>query len=67
MATKQFLSTAETASSLGLFPSTIRRLIRSGDLPGRQVGRKFLIPADAVERIARGEDPYAHKGATVNG
>ena len=49
------LSTRQAARELNLAPTTVRRLVKTGELPGRQVGHKVLIPTEAVERIVRGE------------
>jgi excisionase family DNA binding protein len=32
-----------------LTPSAIRRLVRSGEIPARKVGKKYLITIEAIE------------------
>jgi len=45
--------TIEAAASLykdtSLTPSAIRRLVRSGEIPSRKVGAKYLITAASIE------------------
>lgn len=36
---------------LGLSPSSVRAHLRSGRLPGKKVGRRWLIPRDALLRF----------------
>jgi excisionase family DNA binding protein len=43
---------SEAAQRLSLDPSRVRRLIRSGGLHGRQVGRQWLIPAEDLARFS---------------
>lgn len=49
------LSTRQAARELNLAPATVRRLVKTGDLPGQRLGHKVLIPQEAVERLGRGE------------
>ncbi len=51
---RSFLSVPEFASNTGLSTRTIWRLIREGELPSLQIGRRRLIQLDAgVKAIAR--------------
>ena len=51
---RTFLSVPEFATNIGLSTRTIWRLIRDGELPSLQIGRRRLIQLDAgVEAIAR--------------
>ena len=50
--TSNFLSVAEVATTLGFSRWTVLRLLRSGELPGVKIGRKWVIPADFFERLA---------------
>lgn len=52
------LSVAEAAQVLGVSARRVRALLESGQLPGRQVGGRWLLPSRAVEH--RQEMP--HKG-----
>lgn len=48
-----WLSPEQAAQRLGIHPVTARRLCRSGDLPGRKVGkRSWRIPASALTMAA---------------
>jgi excisionase family DNA binding protein len=48
------LPVAEVSRRLGLGASTVYELIQSGGLPSRRVGRRVLVPEDAVEAVQRG-------------
>lgn len=39
----------------GLCDVTVRAAIRTGELPGYQVGKKYVVPAEAFDRFCRGE------------
>lgn len=41
----------EAAERLGIDPSRVRQLLRAGELPGRQVGRAWLVAAEDVARL----------------
>jgi excisionase family DNA binding protein len=43
------LSLSEVASSLGLSPKSIERMIKRGELKSKRVGRRVLIPKSEVE------------------
>lgn len=45
------VSVAEAASRLGLDPSRVRQLLRSGALNGRRIGRDWVISAEAVSAL----------------
>lgn len=45
------LSTTEAGLILGLSRHRVRRLVVYGVLPSTRVGRKYLIPKDAVDRL----------------
>jgi hypothetical protein len=51
-----FASTTEAAAILdGLDPRTVRRAIAAGDIPGRRVGNKLLVPVSWLrEQVAGG-------------
>ena len=42
------ISVADAAARLGVSRSRVEQLLRSGSLPGRRVGRMWLVDADAV-------------------
>jgi excisionase family DNA binding protein len=46
------LSVAEAASVLGVSDGRVRKLLRDGALPGRHVGRAWVVPAEAVADMA---------------
>lgn len=50
------LSPAEAAAAMGVSLSTVWRQIRSGKLASYKVGKKRLIPGDAVRPI---EEPHS--------
>jgi hypothetical protein len=50
-------SRRDTAEALSLSIRSIDYLITTGRLPTRRVGGKILVPASAVRRFAREDDP----------
>jgi len=58
MDTKSIALTIEAAGKMyspHLTSSAIRRLVRSGEIPSRKVGAKYLITAEAIENWLRGD------------
>jgi excisionase family DNA binding protein len=49
------LSKGDTAESLGVSVRTVSTFIAKKSLPCRKIGRRTLIPADAVRRFAKGK------------
>ena len=48
---KYSFSLAETAQLIGVSYNTLRRLVRSGDIPSVRVGEKrILVPADGLRK-----------------
>jgi hypothetical protein len=57
---KLFASTTETAAILdGLDPRTVRRAIAAGEIPGRRVGSKLLVPVAWLREQVIGTAPEA--------
>ncbi|MDD2604159.1 MAG: helix-turn-helix domain-containing protein [Desulfobacteraceae bacterium] len=56
---RAFYKVAEAAEALGVSVSTVRRWIKSGRLPALKVNATLRIPADFVDRLARGDPPPA--------
>lgn len=46
---------SEAAQVLGLSTQTIRAEIHAGRLPAFRIGRKFLLPRNAIEKLVEGE------------
>lgn len=44
----EFVDTITAAEVLGCSPANVRYLVRRGTLPGRRVGNRWLVSADAV-------------------
>jgi excisionase family DNA binding protein len=44
------LGSAEVAEALGVSPQRVRQLLDSGKLPGRKVGRDWLVSREAVQQ-----------------
>jgi excisionase family DNA binding protein len=44
-------SLVEVAHKLGLGLANVRRLVRSGELGSRRVGRRLIVPTAALERF----------------
>lgn len=61
---KQTYSVSEAAAILGLCEITVRRRIRSKELPGYVLGEsQFVIPIPALDAFLRGEWQPAPKPA----
>jgi len=45
------LSVAETAETLSISESAVRRLIRSGLIPTVMLGARRVVPVDALRRV----------------
>jgi excisionase family DNA binding protein len=60
---RELLSTNEVASLLGVTAQTVRNMVRSGDLPGVQLGghrgRPLRISASALNAKVRGWEARA--------
>lgn len=54
--TEERLSLREAADALGISEVTARRWVKSGKLKAFQPGRKYLIPARAVEELLEGAE-----------
>ena len=50
---KDFFSIYETAELLGLHHNTIRRMIKSGELPAHQFGRTWRINRADLEELTK--------------
>jgi len=60
------MTVPEASEVLKLSDQTIWRYIKDGKLPGRKVGRQYLIPVDAVEAMLEPKAPEAPQGATAH-
>lgn len=54
-----YLSVYEVADTLGVHHSTIRRMIRAGQLEAVKVGRVIRIPRSALETALEPAAPWA--------
>jgi excisionase family DNA binding protein len=41
-------SLEETAALLGVHPNTVKKYVKSGELPSRRLGDRWLVPADGL-------------------
>ena len=57
MEPETYLNIKEAAELLRVHPNTIRNWLKSGDLPGRQIGRLWRISAAAVEAMIPNTPP----------
>ncbi len=53
MINKRVLSVEETADAFGVSRTTVFSLLKDKSLPSFKIGRRRLIPADAVETFIR--------------
>ncbi|MCL6559368.1 MAG: helix-turn-helix domain-containing protein [Firmicutes bacterium] len=58
------LTPKQVAKKVNTTPSKIRKLLREGKLPGRKVGREWLISEGDLETVL---DPNAYFGAKILG
>ena len=55
---RRTLSVPEAAEALGLAKTSAYAAARNGDLPAIRVGKRLLVPVDALERmLAEAADP----------
>lgn len=62
----KMITVPEVSQALKLSDQTVWRYIREGKLPGRKVGRQYLVPADAVEAMLEPKVADAPTGAAAN-
>lgn len=55
MSTHALVTTAEASEALAIHPETLRRLYRSGTLPGYKVGRHLRFDLDEIRSALRTE------------
>ena len=60
--TEDRLSLRGAADALGISEVTARRWVKSGKLKAQQPGRKYLIPASAVEELLKDFRPPKERG-----
>ena len=48
---KKIYTVAEFAEELGVPQSSVRRWVKTGELRGTKMGKKWLIPASEIERL----------------
>ena len=48
---KKIYTVMEFASELGIPQSSVRRWLKSGELRGTKMGKKWLIPASEIDRL----------------
>ena len=60
----QTVNVTEAAAVLGVCRTTAYKLIRRGEIPALRLGRRFLVPRAALERLLR-EPQNRSKGPGV--
>lgn len=50
---KALYSVRETAERLSVSPDVVRQKIREGDIRSARIGRRILVSAEEISRIAR--------------
>ncbi len=56
--TKKTISVEEAAALLGISRNTAYEAVRRGEIPSIRIGKRFLIPAAALERMLDGAVTY---------
>ena len=56
---KFLYSYKEAAQSLGICERSLRHIVRRGDLQTRRIGKRVLIPREALRRYALADHPEA--------
>ncbi len=46
---KKLISVSEAVQMLGISDTTIRKLIKSGEIPSKQIGNRMMILKDKLE------------------
>ena len=68
--TKKVYTVSEFSRELGVPQSSVRRWLKSGELRGTKMGKKWLIPASEIERLVnppkgkRSQSPGVTSGRT---
>lgn len=57
-----FVQVAEVAAYLGLHVKTVYALLGTGDIPGRRLGRKWIIPRGFLDEL-RAEAAWQSKAS----
>lgn len=52
--TNTMLRADQVARLVGLHPQTVRRLLRTGRLPGVRIGRVWLVHREGLDALLRG-------------
>ena len=71
----ELLTVEQAAAKLQTHPSTVRRMLQAGILPGRKLGPKWRVPADLLQdhinRAMTGDEsrhlPRGSRDALVSG
>jgi excisionase family DNA binding protein len=50
---RDFVSTDEAAAAAGVSPVWMRRLVKAGKIPGRRVGKSYLVSLSAAAQVQR--------------
>ena len=59
MASDELLTPQESAKYLKMHVDSVRRLLRTGKLPGKKVGGGWRIPKGVLDAMLRGDAPVA--------
>lgn len=59
-------TTTELAERWSMDRETVVNRIRAGELPGFKVGRRYRVPAEAVEAVEAGADPAMLDAMTIS-
>jgi excisionase family DNA binding protein len=54
---RRTMSVEEAAVALGIGRTTAYMAIRRGELPCLRIGRRVVVPRDAIERLLTGDTP----------
>lgn len=54
---RRTMSVEEAALALGIGRTTAYMAIRRGELPCLRIGRRVVVPRDAIERLLAGDTP----------
>ena len=60
----QALTIGQAASRLGVHRETLRSAIRRGEIPAARLGRRWLVPVSALDRLLQspiGQRPESEK------
>ena len=61
---REYVSSSHAAKRLGIHPLAIQKLIYRGTLPAEKIANRWIIPKDALEKLAKTYVPRRGRPST---